>query len=520
MSVYARHMGTTPQTEAIPGREAEMERNDAGGYGFTLDTCAKLDRFLILGTEGGTYYVREREHTIRASKALSQALAEDGARTLARVVEVSHAGRGIKNDPAIFALAVCLKQGSLEVRREAALAVPKVCRTGTHLFQLAACIESLGGWGRVAKRGVAEWYTKKPSEGLAYQLVKYRQRDGWTHRDILRITHPSAKGPNADLLCYAVGKPVETGQRMIEGFLKVQAETDPKAVASLIREYRLPREALSPDSLKSAHVWEALLEDMPLTAMIRNLATMTRIGLLAPLSEGTGKVVSELGNAERLKSSRVHPMTLFVALKTYASGVGVRNYKTTWEPVQKIVDALDGAFYSSFGNVEPTGKRMLIGVDVSGSMSERVAGIPNLSALEAAAAQALVVYRTEPNVQLCGWDTAYHELRISDRMRLDDVMHSLRLGGGTDASIPYAYASQVGLGLDAFVILTDNETWAGQTHAAQALGTYRRKFGPAKNVNVAAAASGTSVGDPADGGTLQVVGFDPTVPQAIREFVA
>lgn len=55
MSVYARHAGTvaTPQSEPVPGREAQMERNDAGGYGFTLDAWAKLDRFLVLGTEGG-----------------------------------------------------------------------------------------------------------------------------------------------------------------------------------------------------------------------------------------------------------------------------------------------------------------------------------------------------------------------------------------------------------------------------------------------------------------------------------
>lgn len=165
-------------------------------------------------------------------------------RVLNRVVGISQAGRATKNDPAIFALAKCLKSDSVEVRRVAADAIPGVCRTGTHIFQLAACMESLGGWGRVAKRGVGNWYARKPSGALAYQLVKYRQRDGWTHRDVLRITHPSPNGENAALLRYAAGKPVETGQRIIEGYLKVQGESDPKVIAELVRKYNLPREAL------------------------------------------------------------------------------------------------------------------------------------------------------------------------------------------------------------------------------------------------------------------------------------
>ena len=33
--------------------------------------------------------------------------------------------------------------------------------------------------------------------------------------------------------------------------------------------------------------------------------------------------------------------------------------ESTWTPVARIVDALDAAYYQSFGNVEPTGKRLL-----------------------------------------------------------------------------------------------------------------------------------------------------------------
>ena len=47
----------TPQTRAIPGREAEMSRNNAGGFTFVLDSWGVYDRFLMLGSESAGYYV-------------------------------------------------------------------------------------------------------------------------------------------------------------------------------------------------------------------------------------------------------------------------------------------------------------------------------------------------------------------------------------------------------------------------------------------------------------------------------
>ena len=94
---------------------------------------------------------------------------------------------------------------------------------------------------------------------------------------------------------------------------------------------------------------------------------MTRVGVLAPGSEGTATVVAQLGDAERIRKARVHPIALLAALRTYASGHGARG-RASWKPVREIVDALDAAFYTAFENVEPTGKRLLLALDVSGSM--------------------------------------------------------------------------------------------------------------------------------------------------------
>ena len=77
--------------------------------------------------------------------------------------------------------------------------------------------------------------------------------------------------------------------RIVEGFVRAQAAETPAEAAELVREYGLPREAVRSEHLASPEVWEALLDDMPMTALIRNLATMTRVGVLASGSAGSGE---------------------------------------------------------------------------------------------------------------------------------------------------------------------------------------------------------------------------------------
>ena len=71
----------------------------------------------------------------------------------------------------------------------------------------------------------------------------------------------------------------------------------------------------------------------------------------------------------------------------------------------------------------------------------------------------------------------------------------------------------------AFVIYTDNETWAGQIHPVQALQTYRERTGAAKLVVVGMASNGFSIADPDDADMLDVVGFDTAAPGLIADFV-
>ncbi len=542
MLKYTDHFSTktTPQGEPIPG--TNQVPNSAGGFAWALDDWARLDRFLVLGSEGGTYYIGERELTRDSAACVMRCIAADGLRTIDRIVAISDAGRAPKNDPAIFSLAMSAKLGNEQTRRAAYAALPKVCRIGTHLMHFAEYAQAFGGWGRGMRRAIGAWFNAKPAADLAFQLAKYQARDGWSNRDLLRLAHPRAASPSHDhLFAWSVKGELPAGASddpslaLIVAMERAKTLQTALAVAQLIRDTRLPRECVPTKWLTNPDVWDALLAAMPMTAMIRNLATMTRVGLVTQASHATDRVVAQLRDPQRLAKARVHPIAILAALTTYKSGRGVRG-DGTWLPVPKILDALDAAFYASFGVVEAAGKRMLLALDVSGSMGcGAVAGVAGLTPRIASAAMSLITAATEPAYTFVGFtaatggyggkwgggDSGLTTLAISPRQRLDDVVKDVDAlpMGGTDCALPMVWAQKHRVDVDTFVIYTDNETWAGRVHPAQALRAYRDARGiPAKLVVVGMTSNGFSIADPNDAGMLDVVGFDTSTPPVIADF--
>jgi len=405
----------TPQSQAIPG--STQVPNSASGYSWQVDDWTRFDRFLILGAEGGTYYITERDLVKQNHDALIRCIKANGVRAVNRIVEISDTGRAPKNDPAVFALALVAAHGNPEAKALAFQNLPGVCRIGTHLFHFAEYVNALRGWGRGLRNAVGRWYTSREADDLAHQAVKYQQRDGWSHSDLLRLAHPKAPSPQHDavfrwMLTGAdslgerevkrkvrgedhVAKYGAVGSlpRLIEAFEQAKKASSKDAIVKLVTEHDLPREAIPTQWLNEVAVWEALLPKMPMTAMIRNLGKMTSIGLVQPFSEVAKLIVRKLSDETVLKRARIHPLAVLIAEKVYAQGRGDKG-SLTWKPVPQIIDALDEAFYATFQNVEPCGKPVLLALDVSGSMdASKIAG-SCLSAREASAAMALVTAAT------------------------------------------------------------------------------------------------------------------------------
>lgn len=520
---------TTPQSEPIPGRENEMAQNAHGGFTFVVDKWTLLERFLVLGSENPAYYAQggsavkmTREH----AKNVIACLKEDAKRTIDTIAAISDAGRAPKNDPALFALALAMSptdSPEIEARQYAASKLPVVARTGTHLFAFIEYATSLRGWGAILSRAVKDWYASKSPRDLAYQLAKYQQREGWAQRDVLRLAHPKPEDEvRSAIYRYAAkGEYKPEASRLIDGVELAKKATSAKEVIKIVSDYGLTREMIPTQFLNDPAVQEALLQKMPLTAMIRNLGNMSKSGLLVPLSDASKLVISRLNDADYLRRSRVHPLQVLLAYGTYKVGHGQRG-NGSWNVVPAVVDGLMDAFYGTFANVEPTGQNILVGVDLSGSMMSPWQGTA-LSHANIAAAQAMVFIRTEKNYDIRGFNTTFVDLKITAKDTLETATRKANagLGGGTDCGLPMVYGLQNKLNVDCFAVITDNETWAGRIQPSQALVKYRKERNKpnAKLAVIATESTHHTIADPKDPGMMDFIGFDANVPVLLADFM-
>jgi 60 kDa SS-A/Ro ribonucleoprotein len=260
---------------------------------------------------------------------------------------------------------------------------------------------------------------------------------------------------------------------------------------------------------------------MPVGATIRQLGKLTAHGVLAPLSSEVDLVVARLSDEQALAKARIHPVQILLAQKVYESGHGVKG-SLTWTPDRRILQAMEEAFYLSFKYVVPTGKKIAVAIDCSGSMTGGWGYNSNgtLSPAEIAAAMATVIVNTEPKSVLLKFDTRAEIVNYPVSARVSDI-HRLvdNMSGGTDIACPILELIRRNIKVDAVIILTDSETWAGRTHVTEAARLYNRNYGRTKFVNVAAVANHYTTLDPQDVNALEVVGFDGTVPQVINEFI-
>jgi 60 kDa SS-A/Ro ribonucleoprotein len=544
---YLASKNTTPQREQA---RPDQVRNYAGGYVFETKAETAVDRFLLLGTDKPTYYASAQTLTREAAGAVEAYAASPGNDLVERIVAISKAGRAPKNSPALLALAIAASVGDEDTQRKAFAVLPDVARTSTHLFEFVEYLDSMRGWGRAPRRAVAEWYTSKTPDSLAYQAVKYRQRNGWTHRDVLRLAHPTpVDNAQDDVLEWIVSTSMPSDRKtnlpkVIRGFERahqVKTKTGDYA-ARLIEEYGLPWEALPDSVINTPEVWKALVPNMGMTALMRNLSRVARLDDHKAAREIESMMVERLRDPETVRRARLHPINILVAMRTYASGRSAvtgpynaiaRNFGggSTWTPNRHVTDALDKAYYDSFQYQEPTGKRILYALDVSGSMA-MVEAKPGLTPRDISAAMALATLAVEPNVDVVGftdgsrgggWRETHSltPLDLSPRRRLDDNVREVsNLNfGRTDCALPAKWAAANRKDYDAIVIATDNETWAGNGHPFQALETYRKQVGhPVKQIVVAMTATDFSIADPKDPHSLDVVGFDSALPGLIAEF--
>lgn len=521
---FLRNPQDVPQTLPLPG----MIANSAGGYAFPVSKWERLLRFLILGSDQGSYYALAQELTLSCLDNVISCYREDFQRTLETIEAISAANRAPRRLPAIVSLALAFQDPREQVRKAAANVIPSVIRTGTDMADFINALRVMKvNMGRVLRRGVATWYTSKHPDDLVYALIKYKQRNGVHIHDVFNLAHPKPQTAEQEFLFRwivrkgALDFPGDDAPFWAKRLWAAQEilKADVATAIKLIEAYKLPREVVPTQLLAKREVWEALFPHMPLVAMIRNLNVMAKHGLFDDARQA--RVIERLTPAIIVKAG-IHPITI---LKAYTA------FKKNNYP--EIKNALEHAFYAAFGCVIPTRKRLVVAIDVSGSM-ERSMITSTLSAHVAASAMALIFKATEPSEpiylafagepnpgvrkEIC----AIKPLKVRGKS-LSEFMSStiMRDYTMTDCSLPMRWAMLNDVHADAFVVLTDSETWSGEIHPVVALAQYRARFTPdAALVVVAMTANNVSIADPNDARMLDVVGFDTAAPEIINAFIS
>ncbi len=310
------------------------------------------------------------------------------------------------------------------------------------------------------KRGVADAVARLYSER---SLLKY---DTETHAvrfgDVLDLVHPAAKAPwQGDLFTYALHRrPRKTGKypdQVPEGLTTVAAnrlfragvdrhpewlyDADRLRAAGLTWEDAVSLSGqVSADKRK---VWEAMIPNMGIMALLRNLRNFDEAGVS---DDAARIVISRLQDPEQIAKSRQFPYRF---LSAYRAAPSLR-----WGyPLEKALDA-------SLANLPRFTGRTAVFVDTSASMRGNVSGRSDIQHVDVAALTGVAItHRSDGPVDLIGFaDGAFKYNVDKGGSVLKDVQGFCsnvgRVGHGTNT---VAAVQSVYNGHDRVVIVHDGQ---------------------------------------------------------------
>ena len=574
-SVVHTQMEVSESSSMITGDSVQTVENNAGGQSFKVSREQMFLRFLILGSDKPQYYATQKECNLEHLTNILMMIEEGmGLEMVKTMINVSVNARAPKQTYTLIALALCSLNNNLSLKTAANDSVQKICRIPTHLFEYIDLREKISlkmnkttGWGKAHRRTIGRWYNEHRGSNeieLIKSCTKYANRHGYTHKDALRLCH-SIPNSNARKIIYSylakgfeesqkISKKITTEKTLPKESLQKIAEVldhiiaveeakslspgDENKMCELILKHGLVREHVPSNLLNSKKVWIQLLENMPLTALVRSLSKIGSLGITDE-EENCLKIVDKICDKEIIERSKIHPIQLLSAHTIYSRGYGERG-SLSWSPNDKIVNALDHAFELSFKNVTPSNKRILNAIDVSGSMNAQCnggSGMP-ITCHQGAAVMSLMMARVEPFCHsVCftikpsengyynyGGTPDLTELPLRKETTLDEAFKMTQKNnfGMTDCAMPMIYALERRLEIDTFIVYTDSETYFGKIHPFEALKKYRKEMNlpHSKLVVVGMQSNGFTIADPTDPGMLDVVGFDSATPEIITSFSA
>jgi 60 kDa SS-A/Ro ribonucleoprotein len=260
---------------------------------------------LLTNTLGNTYYVSSKDLLKESHKVHDRMLAKD-PEFAAKALGYGR-NKGFMRTQPILGLAKLALADKAQFER----VFGQVVRSPNDLRDFLTILCSLG-WkksGKFFKRVAGNWLAQKLSEYWAIKYGAEKQGD-WSIKEMMIILHP--KGMRGDLAEYMMGREVNLAELpQIAAFEQLKRATDAKEKVRLITEGRLPHEVASTFAGKDTEVWDAIAPQMPIFALLRNLATLERHGVL---ENHRALVEGKFNDPEMIGKSKVLPFRFLDAI--------------------------------------------------------------------------------------------------------------------------------------------------------------------------------------------------------------
>ena len=410
----------------------------------------KYVQTLVTNTFGQTFYTNRRDLIAQAAQIHDSMLAKDPEFAAKALVYARN--KGFMRSQPVYGL---VKLSSVD-RKLFERIFPEVIRIPNDLFDFMTILKALGRGkgGRCIKRAGGEWLESRLSE---YWAIKYgASKPGqFSLRDLFRVFHP--KMERSELVAYVQGANDVNLDALpqVKAFeaLKRAATAEEKIAA--IAEGRLPHEQATPFAGKDKAVWDAIVPNMPLFALLRHLATLERHGVLDSYRE---HMEGLFANEKVISKAKILPYRFLDA---------AAHVKSSW-----ATDALRDAVELSFGNLPKLDGRTVVMLDVSGSMKWVQSGKYQL----AAAIFGVALLKKVREGRFLLFDTNVYEAKISTRDSTLSQAESVCSigGGGTASGLPFRAILRERYKADNIVMITD-EQQNRLRPAIDVLDEYKRK---------------------------------------------
>jgi 60 kDa SS-A/Ro ribonucleoprotein len=501
---------------------------------YKLSDIERLKRFIFLGSDNGSMYMNKDTLTLENILCLEKLLEDCKYDDILEVIN-TYKNNTFKKDYLIYVLARCcsvhLDDDPLfwkkDFRTDCFKIVLDVCHIPSYLFMFIHFYEKINqrlynstGWNSQLKNMISQWYLLKTSQELMYHVTKYPSRYSWSHKDVLKLAHIKPKDDiTNDIFKYILYNNLDTSKSYLEylrAYENLKTDDNLDNVVQNIVKYNFVREHIPTHLLTSDKVWVNLIPNMPIIALLRNLNKITSLQILDTYPNILQNIIDKITNIQ------VNPLQLLMTIKMYKSGKGMKG-GLKWEPNKDIVNALNGAFYSTFNNLKKSDKKILLALDVSASMSwNTVCGIDCLSASEVSCAMAMMFDYISSNVDIMGFSSTFKKLDISSKYCLEENLEHVKDNtfGSTDCALPFVWAGENNKEYDAIIVFTDNETNSNTIEPSMALQLYRNQMNKnTKLIVVALTSNGFSIANPDDSNMMDVCGFDSNMYNMINEFI-